>query len=282
MWTDTTRALHARSGLALPSDLTDAEWALLEPLLPPASRVGRPRKWPLRRIVEAILYLLRGGLPWRMLPPCFPPVSSVRHWFYLWRDNGLWLTINHTLLMMARAADGREASPSAGVIDSQTVKTTESGGLCGYDAGKKVKGRKRHILTDTDGNLVHAVVHAADIQDRDGAPLVLGEIVRRFPWLRHVFADGGYAGNKLKDALRRIGKWTVEIIKRSDTAKGFEVLPRRWVVERTLAWLSRNRRLAKDFEKTIASATAWLFIASIQLYARRIARPRHRCPQFLT
>jgi transposase len=280
MWTDTTRALHARSGLALPSDLTDAEWALLEPLLPPASRVGRPRKWPLRRIVEAILYLLRGGLPWRMLPPCFPPVSSVRHWFYLWRDNGLWLTINHTLLMMARAADGREASPSAGVIDSQTVKTTESGGLCGYDAGKKVKGRKRHILTDTDGNLVHAVVHAADIQDRDGAPLVLGEIVRRFPWLRHVFADGGYAGNKLKDALRRIGKCTVEIIKRSDTAKGFEVLPRRWVVERTLAWLSRNRRLAKDFEKTIASATAWLFIASIQLYARRIARPRHRCPQF--
>ena len=148
-----------------PSGMTDAEWALLEPLLPPASRVGRPRKWPLRRIVEAILYLLRGGLPWRMLPPCFPPVSSVRHWFYLWRDNGLWLTINHTLLMMAREADGREASPSAGVIDSQSVKTTESGGLCGYDAGKKIKGRKRHILTDTDGNLVHAVVHAADMGD---------------------------------------------------------------------------------------------------------------------
>ncbi len=155
---------------------------------------------------------------------------------------------------------------------SQSVKTTESGGPRGYDAGKKTKGRKRHILTDTDGNLVHAVVHTADIQDRDGAPLVLAEIVRRFPWLRHVFADGGYAGDKLKHALRRIGKWTIEIIKRSDAAKGFVVLPRRWVVERTLAWLNRNRRLAKDFEQTIASATAWLFIASIQLFTRRIAR----------
>lgn len=124
------------------------------------------------------------------------------------------------------------------MIDSQSVKTTESSGLCGYDAGKKVKGRKRHILTDTDGNLVHAVVHAAEIQDRDGAPLVLGEIVRRFPWLRHLFADGGYAGNKLKDALRRIGKWTVEIIKRSDTAKGFEVLPRR-------CWGGRPRAASK-------------------------------------
>lgn len=151
-------------------------------------------------------------------------------------------------------------------------QTTESGGPRGYDAGKKTKGRKRHILTDTDGNLVHAVVHTADIQDRDGAPLVLAEIIKRFPWLRHVFADGGYAGDKLKDALRQIGKWTIEIVKRPDAAKGFVVLPRRWVVERTLAWLNRNRRLAKDFEQTIASATAWLFIASIQLFARRIAR----------
>ena len=258
MWTDTTRAQYARADLALPSDLTDDEWALLEPFFPPPSHVGRPRKWPLRRIVEAILYLLRGGLPWRMLPPCFPPVSTVRRWFYLWRDNRLWLSLNHALLLIGREAAGRE--------------TTQSPAPPPYDAPKKTKRRKRHNPTDTDGNLVHAVVHTADIQDRDGAPLVLAEIIDRFPWLRHVFADGGYAGDKLRQALRRIGKWTVEIVKRSDVAKGFVVLPRRWVVERTLAWLNRNRRLAKDFEQTIASATAWLFIASIQLFARRIAR----------
>lgn len=159
MWTDTTRAQYARPDLALPSDLTDAEWAVLAPFFPSPSSVGRPRKWPLRRIVEAILYSLRGGLPWRMLPPCFPPVSTVRRWFYLWRDNGLWLSLNHSLLLVGREAAGREASPSAGVIDSQSVKTTESGGPSGYDAGKKTKRRKRHIFTDTEGKLVHAVVH---------------------------------------------------------------------------------------------------------------------------
>lgn len=275
MWTDITRAQHARKGLRLPSDLTDAEWAVLEPLLPAGSRVGRPRKWPLRSIVNALFYLLRGGLPWRMLPKgLFPPMTTVQHYFYRWRDEGLWPRINHALTMAARLASGREASPSAGVIDSQSVKTCESGGPRGFDAGKQIKGRKRHILTDTLGHLIHAVVHPADIQDRDGAPKVLAAIRRLYPWLRHVFADGGYAGDKLEAALADIGNWTVQIVKRSDTAKGFVLLPRRWVVERTFAWLSRNRRLAKDFEATIQSATAWLFLASVQLCTRRLAAGR--------
>ena len=151
--------------------------------------------------------------------------------------------------MEARELEGREASPAAGVIDSQSVKTTESGGIRGYDAGKKTKGRKRHIIVDTLGLMVGLMVHGADIQDRDGAPDLLKSIRYRWPWLLHVFADGGYAGDRLKRRLKKIGRWTVEIIKRSDKAKGFEVLPRRWVVERTFAWLMRYRRHSRDYER---------------------------------
>ena len=158
------------------------------------------------------------------------------------------------------------------MIDSQSVKTTESGGLRGYDAGKKINGRKRHAVVDTIGLLFGLVVHAADVQDRDGAPAVLASIRRSCPWLRHVFADGGYAGPKLRGALDRIGEWTIEVVKRSDTAKGFEVLPRRWVVERTFAWLGRCRRLARDWEKSVASAEAWIDISHIRLTTRRLAR----------
>jgi transposase len=274
-WTGIARREHSREGLRYPSDLTDREWALTSPFIPPARTGGRRRSADMREVVNALLYIGSGGCTWRMLPKCFPPVSTVRRYFYAWRDTGLFASINTVLVMNLREIEGREASPSAGVIDSQSVKTTESGGVCGYDAGKKVKGRKRHILTDTCGYLIFILVHAADIQDRDGAVDVLKAIRYRFPWLRHVFADGGYAGDKLKDALKGHGSWTLEIIKRSDTAKGFELLPRRWVVERTFAWLGRCRRLAKDWERSIESSTAWATIASIRMLTRRTAR--HCC-----
>jgi transposase len=270
-WTASARRQYARPAARYATDLTDAEFTLVAPHLPAPSRIGRPREVDLREVLDAIFHLLRTGCPWRLLPKEFPPKSTVFGYFRrLWED-GTWPTLHALLVMAAREQAGREASPTAGIVDSQSVRTTESGGPKGYDAGKKVDGRKRHILVDTLGLLLVLVVHTADVQDRDGLALVCRRLRRRFPWLRLIFADGGYRGETAACAAAREGL-RLTIVTRDPGTRGFAVLPRRWVVERTFAWLGRNRRLAKDFEATVTSAVTMAYLASLQLLVRRLAR----------
>jgi putative transposase len=268
MWSATTRKKHNRKTPRYQSDLTDEEWRVIEPHLPARNVTGRPRAWPMREIINGIFYVMRAGCPWRLLPSDLPRWSTIYRWFAKFRDEGRFERNNHALVMLDRERIGRQSSPTGAIIDSQSVKTTEAGGPRGYDAGKKINGRKRHALVDTDGRGLVLEMHPASIQDRDGGGPLLRASRRIFPFIQRVFADSGYAGEKIAKATLI----AVEIVGKNPGQVGFAVNPRRWVVERFFALIGRNRRLAKDFEATIASARTFLYAASVMLLVRRIAR----------
>jgi transposase len=278
-WTAATRGDYVRPSGTYASDVTDREWALIAPLLPAARRGGRRRSTCLRQVVNAIFYLLQAGCQWRMLPRDFPPRGTVYGYFRAWIASEVWAHVYDVLYRRTRELEGRDESPTAAIIDSQSMKTgAEAREMVGYDAGKRIKGRKRHLVTDTLGLMLRIEVHAASVQDRDGAALaivlgpmaddgsLLDRITRRFPFLERFFADAGYQRPRVAAAAPR----PVEIIKRADA--GFVVQPKRWVIERTFAWACINQRLARDVERAADTVRALFQIAMIKLMTRRIAR----------
>jgi len=253
------------------TDLTDAQWALLKKNLPAPKKLGRPPT-DRRLVVNAIFYVLKGGIQWRLLPESFPAWQTVYHIFCQWSRDLTWQKLNGALRNVVRARVGKRSRPTAAILDSQSVKSDPHGGQVGYDAGKKIKGRKRHLLVDTLGLLLGVAITSADVPEREGAKLLLGRVLKAFSWLRKMWVDGGYTGQEFAQWVKGSRpNLEVEVVKRSDDISGFEVLPRRWVVERTFGWLMRHRRLVRDYEKTEASAAAWIYLAMIRIQVRRLA-----------